>query len=126
MRQIILIYDQDCYLCSNFQAYLALKKSYDIQFVDFNTHPDLVKSYAKKGYDIQRGMILDIDGILFQWEQAVMKIQTLIHGQTWFDKVLAYCMKTPWLVKVGYPIASAVRKILLLWPRHFWDKKPLA
>jgi predicted DCC family thiol-disulfide oxidoreductase YuxK len=117
MQTIKIIYDKDCYLCSNFQAYLELKKQFKIEFVDMNMHQDLVKSYAEKGFILDNGMVLDIDGKIYQGQEAVMQIEKLIGKQTWFDSFFSFCMRTPWLVAIGYPIAHAIRRVLLWWRR---------
>jgi predicted DCC family thiol-disulfide oxidoreductase YuxK len=112
-KSIIILYDKDCYLCSHFQTYLQLKKQFDIQFLDLNVNEDRVIQYANQGYAIDRGMIIDINGKIYQGKQAVIQIEKLLHKETLFDRCLSFCMKNPVLVAIGYPLASFVRKVLL-------------
>lgn len=114
-HSITFIYDKDCYLCSNFQQYIALKKICDIHFLDMNQKESKSKLLELKsqGYDIQRGMILEIDGMIYQWKQALEQLEKLLDKKNILDRLVSRCMQNEIVLKFWYPIASAARKVLL-------------
>lgn len=117
-QNIIILFDADCYLCSNFQQYLKLKQKVDILYKDIHEHSDYISSLQRQWYDLDKGMIIDIDGRIYQWKDAIAEIEKLVDNQNRFDKFIKLCMSYPWIRTLGYPVAQLIRKILL-WFRNF-------
>lgn len=121
-QQLTILYDAECYLCSNFQKYLQLKQNADIIYKDIHEHSDYIVSLQKQWYDLDHGMIIDINGSIYQWKDAIAEIEKLVDNQNWFDRFMKFCMKHTWIRSLGYPIAQAIRRMLLQ-IQHIWKNK---
>jgi predicted DCC family thiol-disulfide oxidoreductase YuxK len=61
-----LIYDGDCPFCSRYVDYTRAKASLGgLKLINARDEPDLVSSWAQKGYDLNQGMLLSVDGNIF-------------------------------------------------------------
>lgn len=117
-RSITILYDKDCYLCSHFQQYLKLKQKTYISYKDIHEDSDYISSLEKKGYNLDKGMIIDINGTIYQWKEAIAEIEKLIDNQNRYDRCMKFAMSHKWIRELGYPVAQLARKILL-WFRKF-------
>lgn len=112
-ESIIILYDADCYLCSNFQQYLQLKQKVDISYKDIHEDSDYISSLQKLWYNLDHGMIIDMDGEIYQWKDAIAEIEKLLDNQKRYDKIMKFCMSKEWIRNLGYPVAQLMRKVFL-------------
>ena len=48
MSQLILLYDDACFLCQQFEKYIQLRKKHDVQILDARKEGSLVKDLAAR------------------------------------------------------------------------------
>jgi|GEM_PF-6631897 len=77
-----------------------------------NDHPDRVAHYRSLGYDIDQGMIIDIDGTIYHGAMALTIVDTLVIVPYWWQRVLLSRVRRPWIAKTIYPVLLLMRAVL--------------
>ena len=76
---LTIVYDGDCPFCASYVAFARLKTLFQtVDLLNARDHPELVDHYAKQGYDIDRGMIVESDGQIYFGSDAMWAINTLV------------------------------------------------
>ena len=113
-KKLQFVFDGDCWICKNYQAYISLKKKHDIEFVDARKQQWLMHILKEKWFNINEWMVM-IDGDnIYQWKDAIKKIQSSISPANFFDRILYHLSTNSWLVKLAYPVVNFIRQILLV------------
>ena len=109
-----LLYDGECPACSSYVAFSRLRQTRPaLRVLDAREHPDLVEELRRRGYEINEGMLMQLDGrILFGAEVTRMMARLgedpgLVRGA-----VLKAVGDAPWS-RALYPVLSAGRRLLL-------------
>lgn len=110
-NSIIVLYDADCYLCKHFQTYMQIKQQHNIIYKDIHEDSDYRSFLIQQWYNLDHGIIIDIDGEIYQWKEAILRIEWLIKTQHYGDRMMKFGMKNNLLRTVWYPIAQMIRKI---------------
>ena len=106
---IRIIYDGDCPICRSYVTYAGLKKRVgEVELIDAREHPDLVAAYLLDGYDLDEGMIAELDDRLYYGGEAVWAINSLISR----NPVLRL-LGSRRLLKLTYPAMRFVRNLSL-------------
>lgn len=107
-RMIRVLYDGECPFCASYVRMARLRQSAEVQLLNARDRPDLVADYAARGFSIDDGMIVDLDGrVYFGWE-AVWAINTLAS-----DNALLRRIGHRGLLKVAYPVLRSGRNLTL-------------
>lgn len=113
MKTIKLYYDDECPFCKEYSRYVKLKQNYEITVINARDEHMQIREFKKKGMDINKGMILEIDGQLWQGEEAILQIDYLLVHKTFSDKVRTFVTTIPYLMKLLYPVIKGFRYITL-------------
>jgi hypothetical protein len=92
----LLLYDGDCPFCSRYGAWVRL-----------------VEQYAARGYDIDRGMILEVDGRLYHGAAAIVMLDAMTSPLRPLDRLARVVVRVPGLVRLLYPLIRLVRVVTL-------------
>jgi predicted DCC family thiol-disulfide oxidoreductase YuxK len=102
-----IIVDKDCPFCKNYAQLIKLKKSNDITIINARDNILDIKEFAKKGFDINNGVIVVADTLIFQGSDAIIFLQKVTNGKLFlYDNIL--------FKKVLYPIIKFIRRVLLI------------
>lgn len=105
--KIEIYYDKDCPFCKNYAQLIKLRKSNDITIVNARDNILDIKEFAKKGFDINNGVIVVADTLIFQGSEAIIFLQKVTDGKLFlYDNIL--------FKKVLYPIIKFIRRVLLI------------
>ena len=110
---INLYYDDECPFCKEYSKYVQLRQIYDISILDARKDLQKVKFFREKGYDINDGMILEIDDKIYQGDEAIVKIDKLLKKETLLDRLRSFFTNIPYFIKIIYPPIKIFRFILL-------------
>jgi predicted DCC family thiol-disulfide oxidoreductase YuxK len=110
-----LLYDGECPVCSAYVAMARLRQLYPgLKVLDARSEPDLVAELRGKGYEINEGMVLSLDGTIHFGAEATRMIARL--GQSsasrWRRLALGLIGTAPWSRRL-YPWLNRGRGALL-------------
>ncbi len=108
---IIIVYDGDCMMCRQFRAFVELKKKTTLTRYNMRTSPDIVDHYHTLGFDIDQGIIIDIDGVVYYGAEALTILDAIIILPYGLKKRLLRIVQIPWMTRILYPILLLIRKI---------------
>ena len=78
MPRDYLLYDGECPVCSAYVAMARLRRlSPDLAVLDARTEPALVAELRRQGYEINEGMVLSLDGVVYFGAEATHMIARL-------------------------------------------------
>lgn len=112
-KEINIYYDKDCPFCDAYSNYVKLKKITKINLLNVRDEIDKISYFKSKNFDINNGIILEIDSKIYQGAEALLVIDTLLKKENLKDRVLTYIVKTPLFKNIIYPIIKFIRKIVL-------------
>jgi predicted DCC family thiol-disulfide oxidoreductase YuxK len=110
-----LLYDGECPVCSAYVAMARLRQLYPgLKVVDARSEPDLVAELRGKGYEINEGMVLRLDGAIHFGADATRMIAVLGRASPsrWRRTALGVIGTAPWSRRL-YPWLSRGRRALL-------------
>jgi predicted DCC family thiol-disulfide oxidoreductase YuxK len=94
-----LLYDGDCPACSAYVAMARLRQFYpNLRIVSARTEPELVAYLRARGYEINDGMVLSLDGKIYYAADATRMIATLGRDSSsrWRRAALGIIGTAPW------------------------------
>ena len=110
-----LLYDGDCPACSAYVAMARLRQLYpNLRIVSARTEPDLVAELRRRGYEINDGMVLSLDGKIYYAAEATRMIAILGRNSSsrWRRAALGFIGTAPWS-RLLYPWLNRGRLLLL-------------
>jgi predicted DCC family thiol-disulfide oxidoreductase YuxK len=110
-----LLYDGECPVCSAYVAMARLRRLYpDLQVLDARSEPDLVAELRGRGYEINEGMVLCLDGAIHFGADATRMIAVLGRASPsrWRRTALGLIGTAPWSRRI-YPWLNRGRGVLL-------------
>ena len=70
-----LLYDGDCPFCTNYVRMVQLRKAVGpVELLDMRQHPELVAYFRDRGYDLNDGMLLRLDGHIYWGADCVNRL----------------------------------------------------
>ena len=110
-----LLYDGECPACSAYVAMSRLRRLYpSLKVLNARSEPELVARLRGRGYEINDGMVLCLDGVIHFGADATHMIARL--GQSspsrWRRTALALIGTAPWSRRL-YPWLNRARLALL-------------
>ena len=84
-----------------------------ITLIDLREHPDKKNDLIKKGFNLDKGMVIDLDGRLIGGHEAVNHLALLSTPSTLFNKINKWIMSIGFLAAFLYPILRAGRWLVL-------------
>ena len=74
-----VLYDGECPFCRSYVSFARLKKAVgEVDLIDARDVPDMVEAYARRGFPIDEGMIVDTGEAVYWGGDAVWAINILI------------------------------------------------
>jgi predicted DCC family thiol-disulfide oxidoreductase YuxK len=110
-----LLYDGECPACSAYVAMSRLRQLYpDIRVLDARAEPALVGALRSRGYEINEGMVLQLDGVVHFGAEATHMIGVLgrVSPGWWRRAALSAIGTAPWSRRL-YPLLNRARGALL-------------
>lgn len=70
MSRVRVLYDGDCPFCSAYARLARLRRRHDVELVDAREAGELVRELRERGYDVDEGMIVLVDGEVHHGDDA--------------------------------------------------------
>jgi predicted DCC family thiol-disulfide oxidoreductase YuxK len=119
-----LLYDGECPACSAYVAMSRLRRLYpDLRIVSARSEPSLVAELRGRGYEINDGMVLSLDGVIHFGAEATRMIAVLGRASPvrWRRLALGCIGTAPWARRL-YPWLNRGRGLLL----RLLGRRPIA
>jgi predicted DCC family thiol-disulfide oxidoreductase YuxK len=110
-----LLYDGECPACSAYVALARLRQLYPgLKVLNARSEPDLVAELRTRGYEINEGMVLCLDGAIHFGADATRLIARLgsASSSRWRRMALGLIGTAPWSRRI-YPWLNRGRGVLL-------------
>ncbi len=110
-----LLYDGECPACSAYVAMSRLRELHPrLQVLDARSEPALVAELRGRGYEINEGMVLCLDGVIHFGPEATRMIALLgrSFASPWRRTALGLIGTAPW-ARALYPWLNRGRRALL-------------
>jgi len=110
------IYDGECPFCNHFAELLEIKsKITNIKILDGRKNLTLINSLLEKGYDLDKGAILLIDGEIFHGAEAINMICKKIKTpSSSLLLLLSRIFKSTKRTKLIFPLLIRARRLALI------------
>jgi predicted DCC family thiol-disulfide oxidoreductase YuxK len=109
-----LVYDGDCPFCSRYVRYLRLRDAVGkVELVNAREGGPLVEEIARKGYDLDGGMVLKMAGRYYHGSDCIHALALLSSDSDTFNRINAAIFRSPTLSRLLYPALRTGRNIVL-------------
>jgi predicted DCC family thiol-disulfide oxidoreductase YuxK len=115
LTTIEIIYDGECPVCSAYVQMHRLRESVGkIRLVDARQHPDIVDDYARRGVDLNRDMVLKVDGAEYIGGAAMVALSSIAAPYPFIRRINARLFASSTTARAIYAALRVSRWALLL------------
>lgn len=112
---VAIFYDGQCPFCSRYVSLLRLRETVGtVRLVDLRKDESVRKSLFEQGFDLDQGMVAEIDGERFAGAEAVQRLSLLSTSSGAFNALNHRLMESPLFSRLLYPLLRAGRNASLL------------
>lgn len=123
MRELIIVYDGACPVCSNYVRFIRLRETVGrVVLLDARDGGTVVEGLIARGIDLDEGMVLMMDGQVYHGADCVNRLALLSTPSGLFNRLNAWIFRSAAVSRALYPIMRAGRNLLL----KLLNKKNLA
>lgn len=109
-----LLYDGDCPFCSSYVHYVRLRETAGpITLADARKYPALVAEANARGFDVNVGMVLKLDGQYYFGGDCIHALSLLTTPSGAFNRVNRALFKSKALARFAYPMLRTGRNFAL-------------
>ena len=113
-RKIVLVYDGDCPVCSNYCQAVRIRNSVgDLELINSRTDSPIVKEISEKGLDLDQGMVLKIDDCMYFGADTIHALALLGSRSGGFNRLNYWVFKSKSRSRYLYPVLRFGRNVLL-------------
>ena len=111
---ISVFYDGDCPFCSKYMSMIRLKDTLgEVKLVDLRVNSNVKDELLSQGFNLDKGMVVDIDGRRVDGADAVNQLALLSTPSNGFNRFNKMVMSSPLLAACLYPFLRAGRWLVL-------------
>jgi predicted DCC family thiol-disulfide oxidoreductase YuxK len=109
-----LLYDGECPFCSRYVSYVRLRDAVgSVTLADAREHPDLVEEARQRGYEIDTGMVLKLDGRYYHGGDCIHALALLTTPSGVFNRVNRALFRSRTFSRFAYPVLRTGRNLTL-------------
>lgn len=113
-QDIRLVYDPQCPVCDAYCRALARQGSrLGLQLVDARASGGVMEEITRRGFDIDEGMVVSIDGDLSYGPEAIRVLARLGGTASALDLTNRWLFESPRRARYLYPLLRTGRNLLL-------------
>ena len=111
---IDIVYDKQCPACSAYcEMAQASGQPAPVNLIDARDESDLMAEITARGWDIDDGMVVRLQGSLYYGAEAIHELARRDTGRRLFNRINRLLFKHPRAARVLYPCLRSVRNLLL-------------
>lgn len=113
-KQILLIYDKECPACHFYCQIVRIRQSVgELVLIDARENPEVLQEITAEGLDIDQGMVLKMDGLLYYGADAIHLLALLSSRSGLFNRLNYWLFSSKKISGILYPILRSFRNVLL-------------
>lgn len=110
-----LLYDGECPFCSSYVSYVRLRESVgQVTLADARKYPTLVAEAKARGYDIDEGMVLKLEGQYYFGGDCIHALSLLTTRSGVFNRLNGLLFRSKAIARFAYPLLRSGRNLALL------------
>jgi len=113
LKKINLYYDDECPFCKKYSKYIELRKKFDIKIINARDSINEIKNFRTKGFDINDGMIIELDDNIYQGADAAKVLDGCTLKDNFLDNFFSFFIRVPGFKGIIYPSILFIRMIIL-------------
>lgn len=113
-REILLVYDEDCPLCNAYCRLVRIRATVgELRLVNARDGSDVMRQITREGLDIDQGMVLKVDDVLYYGADAICALSLLSSGSGVFNRLNHWIFRSSARSALLYPVLRSGRNLLL-------------
>lgn len=113
-KTIYLIYDKECPMCNFYCNLVRIKKFFgNLVLLNAREDCDQVQKITQEGLDIDQGMVLIVNGVIYYADEAINILSLLSSRSNLFNRLNYHLFKSRKFSKWLYPVLRTGRNLIL-------------
>lgn len=112
-ENIELIYDDQCPVCRTYCKNIKVDESIKLSLIDARQKSDIMDAVTAKGFDIDQGMVLNVNGTLYYGSDAMREIAIRSQKKGYMAWVNRLFFNSKLKADIFYPLGKIVRNVIL-------------
>ena len=113
-REILLVYDEECPLCDAYCRVVRLRESVgELRLVNAREDSAVMQEITRQGLDIDQGMVLKVDGVLYYGSDAIHALSLLSSASGVANRINYWIFRSRSRSRFLYPVLRSGRNFLL-------------
>jgi len=113
-REILLVYDQDCPLCDSYCHMARIRDTVGtLLLVNARDDSDVMREITRRGLDIDQGMALKVDDVLYYGADAICALSLLSSRSGVFNRLNHWIFRSGTRARLLYPVLRECRNLFL-------------
>ena len=113
-RKILLVYDNECPVCSNYCQMVRIRESIgELTLISSRDDSAIVREVTGKGLNLDQGMVLKIDDCLYFGADTIHTLALLGSRSGVFNRINYWVFRSKTRSRILYPILRFGRNMLL-------------
>jgi predicted DCC family thiol-disulfide oxidoreductase YuxK len=109
-----LVYDGECPVCKTYCVHARVREAVGrLHLVDARQPGELMDEITAAGLDIDQGMVVKFEGILYYGPEAVRVLTLLSTPSGFFNRLSYWLFGSTGRARIFYPIGKAIRNLIL-------------
>lgn len=110
---IDLVYDRECPVCDFYCRHAAVSEGSELKRIDARESGHLMTEITRAGLDIDQGMVLKKDGVLYYGSDAIHELAKLAPRRGAFNRLSRALFSNRRAAHLLYPVMRNGRNLLL-------------
>ena len=113
-REILLVYDEECPLCNAYCRLVRIRATVgELRLVNARDGSDVMRQITREGLDIDQGMVLKVDDVLYYGADAICALSLLSSSSGVFNRLNHWIFRSSARSALLYPVLRRCRNLLL-------------
>lgn len=109
-----LVYDGECPVCTTYCMHARIRDAVGrLHLVDARQPGELMDEITAAGLDIDQGMVVKFEGIMYYGPEAVRILTLLSTSSGFFNRLNYWFFGSAARARIFYPVGKAIRNLIL-------------
>jgi predicted DCC family thiol-disulfide oxidoreductase YuxK len=111
-EEILLVYDEECPVCHAYCRAVQARQPGQLRLVNAREATPVMAEITRRGFDIDAGMVLKADGVLYYGADAIHQLTRLSRPGA-FSRINQWLFGSERRSRLLYPLLRSCRNLLL-------------